>query len=158
MLQAPFSQSELPGLGVAVGAASATAAEVESTTFLAWASSGFGSTTMGAATYSDGETAVIVAGTHALAFALVAASYEGGVVIGSLVSEIPVIGGGTVGENWGGVLFGAYQGLNRASPIGTRGAAVPGTCRPETAPRTGPPGGDELAGEFAGGLGALNRH
>jgi len=42
---------------------------------------------MGAATYPAGETAVIVAGTHLLAWGFVSAAFEAGIVGGSLIAR-----------------------------------------------------------------------
>jgi RHS repeat-associated protein len=69
--------------------AGATARTLRSVTLFEWALAGFGPTTMGAATFTALETGVIVVGTAAYNFGLQTIAFEGGVLVGSVISAIP---------------------------------------------------------------------
>jgi RHS repeat-associated protein len=108
------------GLGMVLaaggaGPGAAAAADLGTLTLRQWALQGFGSTVGGAATFTGGESAILVAATHAVAFGATALGYEAGVAIGSMIGEIPLVGGcETVGGFWGRVLYRAYEKANKA--------------------------------------------
>jgi hypothetical protein len=76
----------LPGIGLRALTAGKVAEAVGGITPLQGALGGFRGATMGAATFTGIETGVIAAGTAALNFALVSASWEVRVGIGSLIN------------------------------------------------------------------------
>jgi len=62
---------------------------------------GFRGVTIGAATFTRLETAVLVGANGLLNFSMVTLSYEGGVAVGSAVNASTVIGSeGTVRDWW----------------------------------------------------------
>ena len=100
------------GLGALLRVGGTIIAELGTITIVAWVTQSFGAAALGgAAILHAGEVAILVVVTHALGTAAASAAFEGGVVIGSLVSEAPVVGVGTVGDFWGETLFDAYQDL-----------------------------------------------
>ena len=54
-----------------------------------WAKGGFAGMRMGAATFTGVETGIIAGYTWFTGFALTGLSYEGGIFLGSMLSEIP---------------------------------------------------------------------
>ncbi len=102
------------GLGFILGAGPTFATELGSATFFQWYAAGFGSMTMGSATFTGLETGLIVGATHLVAAAFVGLAYEAGVVAGSLISALPLGCGPTVGDVVGGSLFDAYAAVQRS--------------------------------------------
>jgi len=71
-----------------IGTASATAEAAGSMTLFQFARTGFAGATLGAATYTATETAIIVAGTTLLNAILVDAAFETGVAVGSVANVL----------------------------------------------------------------------
>jgi len=90
------TNNSVPGLlappGLSLMTSGATAEAAGSTTLLRYVASGFKGAQLGGASLTSLETATAAGGTATVNLALVSVAYEGGVLAGSLVSALPVIG------------------------------------------------------------------
>ena len=104
------------GLGVALGAGNAAASDLGWITLSQWIGQGFGAVTVGATTWTGIESAIITTAVSTMGYAAVSVSYEAGVGVGSLLSALPLYGGGTLGDFYGEQLYNLY--LNKTSRTG----------------------------------------
>jgi hypothetical protein len=110
------------GLGLVVGAGSAAANDLCWITLFQWARQGFGAVTIGATTWTGIESVIITAATNVMAFAAVVVGYQARFGIESLMCELPLYEGGTLGDLYGERLYNLYLNImSRPGPCNNEG-------------------------------------